>query len=89
LAWKNSQTARWDRKTCRAHEILEVKKKTKKGRFKMFTGSIIDDLIATVERAELRASFVQMRKPEVAQLCGLPAGASSANTSWENWAGVA
>lgn len=55
----------------------------------MFTGTIIDDLIATVERAEQRASFVQIRKPEVGQLCGLPAANLSANTTWENWAGVA
>jgi hypothetical protein len=68
---------------------LRSKQKTTKGRFKMFTGSIIDDLIATVERAEQRSSFVQMRKPEVGQFCGLPAANLSANTVWENWAGVA
>ncbi len=55
----------------------------------MFTGTIIDDLIATVERAEQRSSFLQMRKPEVGQLCGLPTVNLSAKTTWENWAGVA
>jgi hypothetical protein len=55
----------------------------------MFTGSIIDDLIATVERAEQRSSFVQMRKTEVGQYCILPAANLSTNTALENWAGVA
>ena len=55
----------------------------------MFTGTIIDDLIATVERAEQRANLVQMLQPEIGQYCGLPAGNASAHVAWENWAGVA
>lgn len=53
----------------------------------MFTGMIIDDLIATVERAEQHASLVQLLKPE--QSSGLSLVASNANVTWENWAGVA
>ena len=51
----------------------------------MFTGTIIDDLIATVERAEQHASLVQTQKPE----SGLSLVVSNAKANWENWAGVA
>jgi hypothetical protein len=60
---------------------------TNQGRFDKFTGMIIDDLIATVERAEQHASLVQLLKPETAS--GLSLVASSAKATWENWAGVA
>jgi hypothetical protein len=53
----------------------------------MFTGTIIDDLIATVERAEQHASLVQMLKPDSASCLSLVA--ASSKTTWENWAGVA
>jgi len=53
----------------------------------MFTGMIIDDLIATVERAEQHASLVQMLTPELPS--GLSLVVSKAKTNWENWAGVA
>ena len=53
----------------------------------MFTGTIIEDLIATVERAEQHASLMQMLKPEISS--GLSLMVSSAKTNWENWAGVA
>ena len=53
----------------------------------MFTGTTIDDLIATVERAEQHASLVQLLKPETAS--GLSLVASNAKAAWENWAGVA
>jgi hypothetical protein len=52
----------------------------------MFTGTIIEDLIATVERAEQHASLMQL-KPEVSS--GLSLVVSNAKTNWENWAGVA
>jgi hypothetical protein len=58
-----------------------------RGGLNMFTGMIIDDLIATVERAEQHASLVQLLKPE--QSSGLSLVASNANVTWENWAGVA
>ena len=51
----------------------------------MFTGTIIDDLIATVERAEQYVSLVQMLKPET----GISLVVSNAKANWENWAGVA
>jgi hypothetical protein len=53
----------------------------------MFTGTTIDDLIATVERAEQHASLVQLLKPETGS--GLSLVASHAKATWENWAGVA
>jgi hypothetical protein len=53
----------------------------------MFTGMIIDDLIATVERAEQHASLVQLLQPETSP--GLSLVAASSKTTWENWAGVA
>jgi hypothetical protein len=53
----------------------------------MFTGTIIEDLIATVERAEQHASLMQMLKPEGSS--GLSLVASNVKTNWENWAGVA
>jgi len=53
----------------------------------MFTGTTIDDLIATVERAEQHASLVQLLKPEPSS--GLSLVASNAKANWENWAGVA
>ena len=61
--------------------------KIKLGGFDMFTGTTIDDLIATVERAEQHASLVQLLKPETAS--GLSLVASNAKANWENWAGVA
>ncbi len=53
----------------------------------MFTGTIIDDLIATVERAEQHASLVQMLRPDVSSGLSLVVGSVKAN--WDNWAGVA
>jgi hypothetical protein len=53
----------------------------------MFTGMIIDDLIATVERAEQHASLVQLLQPETAS--GLSLVASNSKATWDNWAGVA
>jgi hypothetical protein len=61
--------------------------KSNLGRFDMFTGMIIDDLIATVERAEQHANLVQLLKPE--SNSGLSLVASNAKANWENWAGVA
>jgi hypothetical protein len=48
---------------------------------------IIDDLIATVERAEQHASLVQLLTAEPSS--GLSLVASNAKANWENWAGVA
>ncbi len=53
----------------------------------MFTGTTIDDLIATVERAEQHATLVQMLNPEATSCLSL--AAISAKATWENWAGVA
>jgi hypothetical protein len=53
----------------------------------MFTGTTIDDLIATVERAEQHGSLAQMLKPETTVYPSLAAVNSKA--AWENWAGVA
>ena len=53
----------------------------------MFTGMIIDDLIATVERAEQHAGLVQLLQPETAS--GLSLVTSSGKATRENWAGVA
>lgn len=53
----------------------------------MFTGMIIDDLIATVERAEQQASLVQLLQPETASRLSLVA--SNSKATWEHWAGVA
>jgi hypothetical protein len=53
----------------------------------MFTGTIIDDLIATVERAEQHGNLVQLLKPEAGLSMALVANSSQA--VWENWAGVA
>jgi len=53
----------------------------------MFTGTTIEDLIATVERAEQRARVAQTSKPET--VFGLSLVVSNAKANWENWAGVA
>ena len=66
---------------------VDAEAKIKLGRFDMFTGMIIDDLIATVERAEQQASLVQLLQPETAS--GLSLVASNGKATWEHWAGVA
>ncbi len=52
----------------------------------MFSGSLIDDLIATVERVE-HTNLVPMRFSE--SRWNVPTGELTANQNVENWAGVA
>ena len=53
----------------------------------MFSGRLIDDLIATVERVEQHSNLVPMRFSE--SRWNVPTGELTANQSVENWAGVA
>ena len=53
----------------------------------MFSGNLIDDLIATVERVEQHSNLVPMRASE--SRWNVPAGNLAANQKVENWAGVA
>ena len=53
----------------------------------MFSGSLIDDLIATVERVEQHSNLVPMRLSE--GRWNIPAGELTANQNTENWVGVA
>ena len=59
----------------------------KLGRFQMFSGSLIDDLIATVERVEQHSNLVPMRLSE--GRWNIPASELAANQNTENWVGVA
>jgi len=53
----------------------------------MFSGSLIESLIATVERVEQNSKLVPMRFPE--GRWNASAGELAANQNVENWAGVA
>ena len=53
----------------------------------MFSGSLIENLIATVERVEQNSKLVPMRFPE--GRWNAPAANLIANQNVENWAGVA
>ena len=53
----------------------------------MFSGSLIENLIATVERVEQNSNLVPMRVSE--GRWNAPAANLNANQTAENWAGVA
>ena len=53
----------------------------------MFSGSLIEQLIATVERVEQISKLVPMHLPE--GRWNAPAASLVANQNVENWAGVA
>jgi hypothetical protein len=46
----------------------------------MFTGTLIDDLIAAVERAEQRSNLMEMLRPEVRDYFGMEANQESQKT---------
>ena len=53
----------------------------------MFSGSLIENLIATVERVEQQSKLVPMRLSDAHW--NLPAGALAGEQNSDNWAGVA